>query len=141
MEEQKCSFCGKTRDQVNKLVRGVDGNICDTCITICNTILEKEREKKVDENFELPTPREIKEYLDEYVIGQENAKKTISVAVYNHYKRIFKQKFVKDVELEKSNIIMIGPTGTGKTLMAQTLARFLKVPFAISDATTLTEAG
>ncbi len=141
MEEQKCSFCGKTRDQVNKLVRGVDGNICDTCITICNTILEKEREKKVDDNFELPTPREIKEYLDEYVIGQENAKKTISVAVYNHYKRIFKQKFVKDVELEKSNIIMIGPTGTGKTLMAQTLARFLKVPFAISDATTLTEAG
>jgi len=137
MEEQKCSFCGKTRSQVNKLVRGVDGNICDTCITICNTILEKEREK----NFELPTPREIKEYLDEYVIGQENAKKTISVAVYNHYKRIFKQKFVKDVELEKSNIIMIGPTGTGKTLIAQTLARFLKVPFAISDATTLTEAG
>jgi len=141
MEEQKCSFCGKTRDQVNKLVRGVDGNICDTCITICSTILEKEREKKVDDNFELPTPREIKEYLDEYVIGQENAKKTISVAVYNHYKRIFKQKLVKDVELEKSNIIMIGPTGTGKTLMAQTLARFLKVPFAISDATTLTEAG
>ncbi len=141
MEEQKCSFCGKTRDQVNKLVRGVDGNICDTCITICNTILEKEREKKVDDNFELPTPREIKAYLDEYVIGQENAKKTISVAVYNHYKRIFKQKFIKDVELEKSNIIMIGPTGTGKTLIAQTLARFLKVPFAISDATTLTEAG
>ncbi len=141
MEEQKCSFCGKTRDQVTKLVRGVDGNICDTCITICNTILEKEREKKVDDNFELPTPREIKEYLDEYVIGQENAKKTISVAVYNHYKRIFKQRYVKDVELEKSNIIMIGPTGTGKTLIAQTLARFLKVPFAISDATTLTEAG
>ncbi|MBN2016535.1 MAG: ATP-dependent Clp protease ATP-binding subunit ClpX [Candidatus Cloacimonetes bacterium] len=141
MEEQKCSFCGKTRDQVSKLVRGVDGNICDQCITICNTILEKEREKKVDDNFELPTPREIKEYLDEYVIGQENAKKTISVAVYNHYKRIFKQKLVKDVELEKSNIIMIGPTGTGKTLIAQTLARFLKVPFAISDATTLTEAG
>jgi len=141
MEEQKCSFCGKTRDQVTKLVRGVDGNICDTCITICNTILEKEREKKVDDNFELPTPREIKEYLDEYVIGQENAKKTISVAVYNHYKRIFKQKLVKDVELEKSNIIMVGPTGTGKTLIAQTLARFLKVPFAISDATTLTEAG
>jgi len=141
MEEQKCSFCGKTRDQVTKLVRGVDGNICDTCITICNTILEKEREKKVDDNFELPTPREIKEYLDEYVIGQENAKKTISVAVYNHYKRIFKQRYIKDVELEKSNIIMIGPTGTGKTLIAQTLARFLKVPFAISDATTLTEAG
>ncbi|MCF7862366.1 ATP-dependent Clp protease ATP-binding subunit ClpX [Candidatus Woesearchaeota archaeon] len=141
MEEQKCSFCGKTRDQVTKLVRGVDGNICDTCITICNTILEKEREKKVDDNFELPTPREIKEYLDEYVIGQENAKKTISVAVYNHYKRIFKQRYVKDVELEKSNIIMIGPTGTGKTLIAQTLARFLKVPFTISDATTLTEAG
>jgi len=141
MEEQKCSFCGKTRDQVTKLVRGVDGNICNTCITICNTILEKEREKKVDDNFELPTPREIKEYLDEYVIGQENAKKTISVAVYNHYKRIFKQRYIKDVELEKSNIIMIGPTGTGKTLIAQTLARFLKVPFAISDATTLTEAG
>ncbi len=141
MEEQKCSFCGKTRQQVKKLIRGVDGNICDQCITICNTILEKEREKQVDENFVLPTPSEIKKYLDQYVIGQDGAKKTISVAVYNHYKRIFKQHYVKDVELEKSNIIMIGPTGTGKTLIAQTLARFLKVPFAISDATTLTEAG
>ena len=141
MENFKCSFCGKTRSEVKKLIRGINGNICDNCISICYTILEKDKEKKADENFILPTPKEIKGYLDQYVIGQEQAKITISVAVYNHYKRIFKQKLVKDVELEKSNIIMIGPTGTGKTLLAQTLAKFLKVPFAIADATTLTEAG
>ncbi|MGC9336773.1 MAG: ATP-dependent Clp protease ATP-binding subunit ClpX [Candidatus Cloacimonadia bacterium] len=140
-DELRCSFCGKTRSEVGKLIRGVDGNICDNCINICYTILEKEKQQKADENFAVPTPREIKSYLDRYVIDQEEAKKTISVAVYNHYKRIFKQKLVKDVELEKSNIIMIGPTGTGKTLIAQTLAKFLKVPFAIADATTLTEAG
>ncbi|MBL7086478.1 MAG: AAA family ATPase, partial [Candidatus Cloacimonetes bacterium] len=141
MIEQRCSFCGKSQSEVIKLIRGVEGNICDNCIKICSTILEKEEDKKSDENFVLQTPREIKYYLDQYVIGQEDAKRTISVAVYNHYKRIFKQKLVKDVELEKSNIIMIGPTGTGKTLIAQTLAKFLKVPFAIADATTLTEAG
>lgn len=140
-DEPRCSFCGKTQSEVGKLIRGVDGNICDNCINICYTILEKEKQQKADENFVVPTPREIKSYLDRYVIDQEEAKKTISVAVYNHYKRIFKQKLVKDVELEKSNIIMIGPTGTGKTLIAQTLAKFLKVPFAIADATTLTEAG
>jgi ATP-dependent Clp protease ATP-binding subunit ClpX len=140
-DELRCSFCGKPRSEVRKLIRGVDGNICDSCISICYTILEKEKQQQADENFVVPTPREIKSYLDRYVIDQEEAKKTISVAVYNHYKRIFKQKLVKDVELEKSNIIMIGPTGTGKTLIAQTLARFLKVPFAIADATTLTEAG
>ncbi|MCK4359943.1 MAG: ATP-dependent Clp protease ATP-binding subunit ClpX [Candidatus Cloacimonetes bacterium] len=141
MEDYRCSFCGKARSEVKKLIRGINGNICNNCISICYTILEKDKEKKADENFILPTPKEVKGYLDQYVIGQEQAKKTISVAVYNHYKRIFKQKFVKDVELEKSNIIMIGPTGTGKTLIAQTLAKFLKVPFAIADATTLTEAG
>ena len=141
MIEERCSFCGKPKNEVRKLIRGVNGNICDNCIAICYVILEKEKEKKADENFILPTPREIKNYLDQYVIGQEEAKRTISVAVYNHYKRIFKQKLVNDVELEKSNIIMIGPTGTGKTLIAQTLAKFLKVPFAIADATTLTEAG
>jgi len=140
-DELRCSFCGKSRSEVRKLIRGVDGNICDSCINICHTILEKEKQQQADDNFVVPTPREIKGYLDRYVIDQEEAKKTISVAVYNHYKRIFKQKLVKDVELEKSNIIMIGPTGTGKTLIAQTLAKFLKVPFAIADATTLTEAG
>jgi len=141
MDELRCSFCGKPQSEVKKLIRGINGNICDNCISICYTILEKDKEKKADENFILPSPKEIKGYLDQYVIGQEQAKKTISVAVYNHYKRIFKQRLVKDVELEKSNIIMIGPTGTGKTLIAQTLAKFLKVPFAIADATTLTEAG
>jgi ATP-dependent Clp protease ATP-binding subunit ClpX len=141
MEELRCSFCGKPRSQVKRLIRGVNGNICNNCVTICYTILEKEKEKEADENFILPTPREIKGYLDRYVIGQEEAKRAVSVAVYNHYKRIFRQKLVKNVELEKSNIIMIGPTGTGKTLIAQTLAKFLKVPFAIADATTLTEAG
>jgi len=141
MENEKCSFCGKSKSEVGKLIRGVDGNICTNCVNMCYTIVEKEKEKTFDENFVLPTPSEIKEFLDQYVIGQDKAKKTISVAVYNHYKRIFKQHLVKDVELEKSNIMMLGPTGTGKTLIAQTLARYLKVPFAIADATTLTEAG
>ncbi len=141
MDNQKCSFCGKTRNQVKKLIRGVDGNICNNCIKICYSILEKEEEKKVDENFILPNPSEIKKFLDHYIISQEEAKKTISVAVYNHYKRIFKHSKSDSVELEKSNILMVGPTGTGKTLIAQTLAKFLQVPFAIADATTLTEAG
>ncbi|MBC8313601.1 MAG: ATP-dependent Clp protease ATP-binding subunit ClpX [Candidatus Cloacimonetes bacterium] len=141
MENLKCSFCGKRKNEVKKIIRGVDGNICDNCIEVCYAILEQEKELKADKNFVLPTPKEIKKFLDQYVIGQEDTKITISVAVYNHYKRIFKQKIIKDVELEKSNIIMIGPTGTGKTLIAQTLAKFLKVPFAIADATALTQAG
>ncbi|MEA2104685.1 MAG: ATP-dependent Clp protease ATP-binding subunit ClpX [Candidatus Cloacimonadota bacterium] len=141
MNNEKCSFCGKTRSEVKKLIRGVDGNICNNCVNICYSILEKEEDGKVDDNFQLPTPSQIKYFLDEYVIGQEKAKRTIAVAVYNHYKRIFKHNLIEGVELEKSNIVMIGPTGTGKTLIAQTLARFLKVPFAIADATTLTEAG
>ncbi|MBL7108326.1 MAG: ATP-dependent Clp protease ATP-binding subunit ClpX [Candidatus Cloacimonetes bacterium] len=141
MENLKCSFCGKRKNEVKKVIRGVDGNICDNCIEVCYAILEQEKELKADKNFVLPTPKEIKKFLDQYVIGQEDTKITISVAVYNHYKRIFKQKIIKDVELEKSNIIMIGPTGTGKTLIAQTLAKFLKVPFAIADATALTQAG
>jgi len=104
MENEKCSFCGKPKSEVGKLIRGVDGNICINCVKMCYTIVEKEKEKSFDENFVLPTPSEIKEFLDQYVISQNKAKKTISVAVYNHYKRIFKQHLVKDIELEKSNI-------------------------------------
>ncbi len=141
MEKEKCSFCGKPNTEVGKLIKGVDGNICQNCVKMCHTILDKDKEKTFDENFVLPTPSEIKDFLDQYVISQSEAKKAISVAVYNHYKRIFKHHLVKDVELEKSNILMLGPTGTGKTLIAQTLARYMKVPFAIADATTLTEAG
>ncbi len=123
------------------MIKGVAGNICDECVTMCHTIIEADHKEQELDDFDLPTPRKIKEYLDQYVIGQNKAKQVISVAVYNHYKRIFKQKTNDDVEIEKSNILMVGPTGSGKTLIAQTLARFLKVPFAIADATTLTEAG
>lgn len=122
-------------------MRGIGGNICDECIIMCHNVLETNKVPAVMEDFELPIPSQIKSYLDQYVIGQENAKMIISVAVYNHYKRIFRQRESDDVSLEKSNILMIGPTGSGKTLIAQTLANYLKVPFAISDATTLTEAG
>lgn len=142
-----CSFCGKSEDMVRKLVAGPGVCICDECIDICNSIIEGElndQENKEDVLQGLPKPKEIKASLDQYVIGQEEAKKSLAVAVYNHYKRIraeVKPHQVKDVELQKSNILMLGPTGSGKTLLAQTLARILNVPFAVADATTLTEAG
>ena len=143
----RCSFCGKTQDQVRKMIAG-SGNhnvyVCDACIALCSEILEEEfadQEKGPDfSGINLLKPKEIKEFLDEYVIGQDDAKKVLSVAVYNHYKRVM-SKSTQDVELQKSNILMLGPTGSGKTLLAQTLARVLNVPFAIADATTLTEAG
>lgn len=136
-----CSFCGRNELEVKTLIRGIAGNICDECILMCHNIIASSTAEQEDETIDLPKPSEIKKYLDQYVIGQEQAKMIISVAVYNHYKRIFRQTKKDDVDLEKSNILMIGPTGCGKTLIAQTLATFLKVPFAISDATTLTEAG
>lgn len=138
----KCSFCGKTQDQVRKLVAGPGVYICDECIELCTEIVEEEIGTEEEIEFkDVPKPKEIKEILDEYVIGQEQAKKSLSVAVYNHYKRINSNSKIDDVELSKSNIVMIGPTGSGKTLLAQTLARILNVPFAIADATSLTEAG
>lgn len=142
-KQLKCSFCGKTQDQVKRLVAGPGVYICDECIELCSEIIEEEfEEAKVDvELSDIPKPKEIKEILDQYVIGQEQAKKNLAVAVYNHYKRINADVKSGDVELQKSNIIMLGPTGSGKTLLAQTLARILNVPFAIADATSLTEAG
>jgi ATP-dependent Clp protease ATP-binding subunit ClpX len=138
----KCSFCGKTQDQVRKLVAGPGVYICDECIELCTEIVEEELGTEEEVEFkDVPKPREICEILDEYVIGQDQAKKSLSVAVYNHYKRINSNSKIDDVELSKSNIAMIGPTGSGKTLLAQTLARILNVPFAIADATSLTEAG
>ena len=143
-----CSFCGKSQDEVTRLVEGPGVYICDSCIEFCNSLLfadenaarSHSKKKKTEAEFILPKPQEIKEELDRYVIGQDDAKKTLSVAVYNHYKRIFKSTD-NDVELAKSNVLMLGPTGVGKTLLAQTLARILDVPIAITDATTLTEAG
>ncbi len=143
----RCSFCNKTQNQVRKLIAGPSGvYICDECIEICSDILEEEFEENGEKEVETPDlkllkPVEIKHFLDEYVIGQETAKKVLSVAVYNHYKRVTATKTPEDVELQKSNIIMIGPTGSGKTYLAQTLAKIINVPFAIADATTLTEAG
>ena len=138
----KCSFCGKHQDQVKKLIAGPGVYICDECVELCNDIIEEELNDDVEVNLkDIPKPREIKEILDQYVIGQEKAKKILSVAVYNHYKRVNLGGKVDDVELQKSNILMLGPTGSGKTLLAQTLARILNVPFAIADATSLTEAG
>ena len=147
-EKLRCSFCNKTQDQVKKLIAGPNGAyICDECVGICADILDEEFENEEDiqedaegMNINLLKPKEIKEFLDDYVIGQDEAKKVLSVAVYNHYKRILSAKDV-DVELQKSNILMLGPTGSGKTFLAQNLARLLNVPFAIADATTLTEAG
>ena len=140
----RCSFCNKTQDQVHKLIAGPAGiYICDECIETCNEILEEEMqdyEENDHMDINLLTPEEIKAFLDDYVIGQDEAKKVLSVAVYNHYKRILAEPDL-DVELQKSNILMLGPTGSGKTLLAQTLAKILNVPFAIADATTLTEAG
>jgi ATP-dependent Clp protease ATP-binding subunit ClpX len=138
----KCSFCGKLQDQVKKLVAGPGVYICDECIELCNEIIEEELGEDTElELSDIPKPQEIKAVLDQYVIGQEYAKKILSVAVYNHYKRINVGMLADDVELQKSNIVMLGPTGCGKTLLAQTLARILNVPFAIADATSLTEAG
>lgn len=137
-----CSFCGKTQDEVQRLVAGPDVYICNECIALCGDILKNDTPKGDFDSGDIPLPQEIKAALDDYVIGQDDAKKILSVAVYNHYKRIkYHAQGQEDVELDKSNILLIGPTGSGKTLLAQTLARILKVPFAIADATTLTEAG
>src|SRR6266496_3936495 len=139
----RCSFCGKSKDSVRKFISGPSVYICNECIALCNEILAEDEEREVSEAItQVPTPAEIKDVLDQYVIGQEKAKKTLAVAVYNHYKRINShQGREAEVELDKSNILLIGPTGVGKTLLAQTLARILDVPFTIADATTLTEAG
>lgn len=138
----KCSFCGKTQEQVRKLVAGPGVYICDECIELCTEIVEEELGTEEEVEFkDVPKPQEIREILDEYVIGQSQAKKSLAVAVYNHYKRINSNSKIDEVELAKSNIALIGPTGSGKTLLAQTLARLLNVPFAIADATSLTEAG
>ncbi|GBE24867.1 MAG TPA: ATP-dependent Clp protease ATP-binding subunit ClpX [Actinobacteria bacterium] len=140
----KCSFCGKSQKQVKKLIAGPGVYICDECIDLCNEIIEEELSEKEEVSFdELPKPSEIFEFLDDYVVGQDRAKKVLAVAVYNHYKRVRvgQRALDSDVELQKSNILLVGPTGVGKTLLAQTLARLLNVPFAIADATALTEAG
>ena len=148
----KCSFCGKTQDQVKKLIAGPEVYICDECVELCNEILDEEffetKDKEVEENAvpaekSIPKPHEIKSYLDQYIVGQDDAKKVLSVAVYNHYKRLKHNKSSdkENVEIQKSNILLVGPTGSGKTLLAQTLAKMLDVPFAVADATTLTEAG
>lgn len=137
---QFCYMCGKSVNEVNKLIKGEYGYICDSCISIASDLLNDEEEESITNNMQLATPSQIKTHLDQYVIGQDEAKKTLAVAVYNHYKRL-KQNKKSDVEIQKSNILMIGSTGSGKTLIAQSLAKFLGVPFAIADATTLTEAG
>ncbi|CAM4361284.1 MULTISPECIES: ATP-dependent protease ATP-binding subunit ClpX [Paenibacillus] len=138
----KCSFCGKSQDQVRKLVAGPGVYICDECIELCTEIVEEElgHEEELDLK-DVPKPKDIRDILDQYVIGQDQAKKSLAVAVYNHYKRINSQSKIEDVELQKSNILLVGPTGSGKTLLAQTMAKILNVPFAIADATSLTEAG
>lgn len=147
-DEPRCSFCGRTQSEVRKLIAGAQAYICNECVELCNEILEEEIERanEAEEGPKLPKPAEIKAYLDQYVIGQERAKKILSVAVYNHYKRILSTEYKPrkkqdDVEIQKTNILLIGPTGSGKTLLAHTLAKFLRVPFTIADATPLTEAG
>jgi ATP-dependent Clp protease ATP-binding subunit ClpX len=138
----KCSFCGKSEEQVRRLIAGPGVYICDECIELCSEIIVDEREEDVQIDMgTLPKPKEIRKYLDQYVVGQDDAKKALAVAVYNHYKRINSNVVDNDIELQKSNILLLGPTGSGKTLLAQTLAKMLNVPFAIADATTLTEAG
>lgn len=143
----KCSFCGKTQNNVKRIVAGPGVYICDECVSLCKNIIEEDYLEEdeagytIEEVTTLPKPEEIKKTLDEYVIGQEEAKRTLAVAVYNHYKRINAEDEINDVEIQKSNVLLLGPTGCGKTLLAQTLAKILKVPFAIADATTLTEAG
>ena len=139
----KCSFCGKTQDQVRRLIAGPNVYICDECVELCDEIIQEEMEETLEEDtLSLPKPKEMMEILNDYVIGQERAKKILSVAVYNHYKRIYSKKSnSKDIEIQKSNILLLGPTGSGKTLLAQTLAKTLNVPFAMADATSLTEAG
>jgi len=134
----QCSFCEKSQNEVKKLVAGSHGYICDECIVLCNEVIKDDLTKTASRDNKLPTPREIFEHLDQYVIGQDLPKLTMSVAVYNHYKRLFNKS---DVEIEKSNVLLIGPTGSGKTLLAKSIAKFLDVPFAITDATSLTEAG
>lgn len=145
MAEVTCSFCGRSKKDVDLMISGIHAHICDKCVTQANQILSEEKKNKVEAgalpNFKLIKPREIKKFLDEYVIGQDEAKKVISVAVYNHYKRLMQRKVDNDVMIEKSNIIMVGETGTGKTYLARTLAKILQVPFCIADATVLTEAG
>jgi len=141
-KQLRCNFCGKSKDSVKKFISGPSVYICNECIALCNEILAEEEEREhADATVPSPTPQEIKAFLDEYVIGQEEAKRALSVAVYNHYKRVNHQGVLEEVEIDKANILLVGPTGVGKTLLAQTLARILHVPFTIADATTLTEAG
>ena len=142
VDKLSCSFCGKSQNDVKKLIAGPSVYICNECVDLCNDIIEEEIKSEEDTSLEeLPSPLEIFNKLDEYVIGQEKAKKVLSVAVYNHYKRLKKNNLKDEVELQKSNVLLLGPTGSGKTLLAQTLAKILNVPFTIADATTLTEAG